>query len=82
MVRVGGLLGWIVVYCLQSRSKILHFNGSVTISSEGLQNLISTYDFQAGRDPVPVAMTQDQGFCKIAPYSRLARQTRYTQGLS
>ena len=45
IVRVGGLLGWVVVHCFQSRSKILHSNRSVTISNEWLQNLIGTYFF-------------------------------------
>jgi hypothetical protein len=35
----GGLVGWLVIYCFTSRSRIFHLYGDVTIAGEGLQNL-------------------------------------------
>jgi hypothetical protein len=32
-------IGWLVVYCFTSRSRIFHLYGDVTITGEGLQNL-------------------------------------------
>jgi hypothetical protein len=32
-------VGWLVVYCFTSRSRIFHLYGDITITGEGLQNL-------------------------------------------